>query len=189
MSNDDDLPQVVSVQPPRPHDSCYWVTNSLMAGEYPTHRSNNKEKTRQKLRNYLKCGITFFVDLTQEGEKPNYETLVQEEAAKLELAIMVKRFEIPDFDIPDSPTVMKDLLDAIDKAIHQENHKVYVHCRGGIGRTGTTVGCYLARHGYTGEDALKQVNGLFQHSDRSRESYSSPETQAQMNFVREWNEK
>ena len=181
---------VVSVQPPRPHDSCYWVTNSFLAGEYPTHRSNEEEKTRQKLRNYLKCGITYFVDLTQPGEKPTYETLVQEEASKLNMdnSVVVKRFGIPDFGVPDSPAVMKDILDDIDKAIDEQNHKVYVHCRGGIGRTGTTVGCYLARHGYTGEDALTEVNRLFQNSDRSLESYYSPETRDQMNFVRNWKE-
>jgi protein-tyrosine phosphatase len=182
---------IVALQPPRPHDSCYWVTDSFMAGEYPTHRSNNEEKTREKLRNYLKYGITYFIDLTREGEKPSYENWVREEASKLDLGdkLVVKRFGINDFDVPDSPSVMKEILDTIDVAIEKENHKVYVHCRGGIGRTGTTVGCYLARHGYTGEDALKEVNRLFKNSDRSRESYYSPETEDQMNFVREWNEK
>lgn len=179
---------VVDAQPPRPHDNCYWVTNSFMAGEYPTDRSNNEEKTRLKLRRHLKCGITYFVDLTREGEKPNYADLLLEEASKLDLAagsVVVKRFSIPDFGIPEDPGVMKEILDSIDEGIEQ-NHKVYVHCRGGIGRTGTTVGCYLARHGYTGEDALKAVNRLFQNSGRSMESYYSPETTDQMNFVRGW---
>jgi protein-tyrosine phosphatase len=65
---------------------------------------------------------------------------------------------------------------------------VYVHCRGGIGRTGTTVGCYLARHGYGGEEALAEVNKLFQNSNRSFESSCSPETKAQMTMIQEWDE-
>ena len=63
-----------------------------------------------------------------------------------------------------------------------------MHCAGGIGRTGTTVGCYLVRHGNDGATALQEVNRLFQNSDRSAESWSSPETRQQMNFVRDWNE-
>ena len=33
---------------------------------------------------------------------------------------------------------------------------VYVHCWGGIGRTGTVVGCWLVRHGMTGDEALAE---------------------------------
>lgn len=182
-------PKVVTAQPPRPHENCYWVTDSFMAGEFPTDRSNNEAKTRQKLKSYLQCGITYFVDLTQEGEKPNYQALVQEEASKWGIDnVVVQRFAIPDFGIPNSKDTMKDILSAIDTAIDTQKHKVYVHCRGGIGRTGTTVGCYLARHGYNGEEALKEVNRLFQNSGRSMESYYSPETNEQMSFVRDWNE-
>lgn len=182
-------PKVVTAQPPRPHENCYWVTDSFMAGEFPSDRSNNEAKTRQKLKNYLQCGITCFVDLTQEGEKPNYEKLVQDEASKLGMDnVAVQRFAIPDFGIPDNKDTMRDILNAIDTAIETQQHKVYVHCRGGIGRTGTTVGCYLARHGYNGEEALKEVNRLFQTSGRSMESYYSPETNEQMNFVRDWKE-
>ena len=63
-----------------------------------------------------------------------------------------------------------------------------MHCRGGIGRTGTTVGCYLVRHGFGGDEALENVNRLFRFSERSMESSFSPETREQMNFVRDWNE-
>ncbi|MBA3406233.1 MAG: dual specificity protein phosphatase family protein [Gemmatimonadaceae bacterium] len=37
-------------------------------------------------------------------------------------------------------------------------HSIYVHCWGGVGRTGTVVGCYIVRHGRTGDDALGEVN-------------------------------
>ena len=41
---------------------------------------------------------------------------------------------------------LKHILDEIDGAI-LNGKTVYVHCLGGIGRTGTVVGCYLVRHG------------------------------------------
>jgi len=82
---------------------------------------------------------------------------------------------------------MKEILDFIDHTI-TNGEKVYVHCRGGIGRTGTVGGCFLVRHGNSGEQALDEVNRLFQSSERSLESSYSPETIEQMNFVRGWTE-
>lgn len=180
--------QTLTIQPPRPNDCTYWVTESFMAGEYPTDSSRQDAATRQKLRNYLKSGITCFINLTEEGEKPAYEEILREEAQNLNLAeenIVAYRIPIPDFGVPSSPKVMKEVLDTVDQHIGQ-GHKVYVHCRGGIGRTGTTVGCYLARHGYEPDQALTETHRLFQHSDRSMESYSSPETPAQVRFVQNW---
>ena len=40
---------------------------------------------------------------------------------------------------------MLAVLDAIDIALC-EGHGVYIHCWGGVGRTGTVVGCWLKRH-------------------------------------------
>ena len=182
--------KTVDVQPPnRPNSCTYWVTEKFMAGEYPTHRSNKEAKTREKLRQYLSSGITYFVDLTQPGEKPEYETILREEARVIstgEKEVVYERFAIPDFGITDAATMTR-ILDKIDDAI-ANGHIVYCHCRGGIGRTGTTIGCYLARHGRTGEEALQEVNRLFQSSDRSIESSISPETRDQINFVGEWKE-
>ncbi len=62
---------------------------------------------------------------------------------------------------------------------------VFVHCWGGKGRTGTVIGCYLARHGLaTGEAALQLLNELAKTS-----SYNFgcvPQTLAQCAFVRNW---
>lgn len=181
-------------QPPRPNECTYWVTNNLIAGEYPTKsrfgRTQSEEQeaaARKRIQNYLDCGITYFIDLTQEGEKAPYEQILKDEATKRGMAWGYRRLPIRDFGIPTSKDEMTTILDEIDQAI-AENHKVYVHCRGGIGRTGTTVGCYLGRHGNTGSEALDEVNRLFQNSDRSYESSYSPETRDQMDFVLNWND-
>lgn len=158
--------------------------------KHPSRRIPNlktrQRRNKKKLSQYLQKGITYFIDLTQEGEKDIYESLLQEEGNKIQESISYKRIPIQDFSIPQK-TEMKDILDCIDDAV-KKNRKVYVHCRGGIGRTGTTVGCYLVRHGFGGDEALENVNRLFRLSERSMESSFSPETREQMNFVRDWNE-
>jgi protein-tyrosine phosphatase len=173
-------------QPPRPNRCTYWVSENLMAGEHPTAKRRDKELSRAKLSKYLDAGISVFVDLTEEGQKLDYEAMVKEIGQEKGFTIEYHRLAVPDFGIPSVP-LMREILDTIDEAV-KRNKKVYVHCAGGIGRTGTTVGCYLVRHGNDGKSALQEVNRLFQNSDRSMESYTSPETREQMKFVQDWDE-
>jgi protein tyrosine/serine phosphatase len=174
----------------RPNDCTYWVSTRFLAGEYPTFSYGTEQETRRKLGAYLDHGVRTFVDLTQQGEKQDYVDLLQEEATKRNIPnVQYHRISIPDFGIPSSKQVMKVVLDTIDRGMEEKDAGVYVHCRGGIGRTGTTVGCWLVRNaGLTGEAALAETNRLFQSSSRSRESSCSPETRDQMEFVRTWNE-
>ena len=55
---------------------------------------------------------------------------------------------------------------------------------GGHGRTGAAVGCYLVRHGLTGEEALAEVRRL--HAAMADRYKPSPETPEQRALVRNW---
>jgi hypothetical protein len=80
---------------------------------------------------------------------------------------------------------MKAILDQLDESLGA-GRRIYLHCWGGIGRTGTTVGCYLVRHGLNGEQALRQLAEWWQEVPKSRIHPSSPETREQVNFVLNW---
>ena len=45
-----------------------------------------------------------------------------------------------------------------------DGKNVYVYCWGGIGRTSTAVGCWLVRHGMTGDEALAEIAERWQGS-------------------------
>ena len=115
MKSDALAVKALHVQPPRPNECNYWVTESLLAGEYLIDKYG---ASRQKLRDYLDCGITYFVDLTHPGEKEDYRGMLQEEAAQINLSqqVQYKKCPIPDFGIP-SKELMKHILDTIDEAI------------------------------------------------------------------------
>ena len=87
--------------------------------------------------------------------------------------------------VPESPACMAAILDAVDDAL-SAGRGVYVHCLGGIGRTGTVVGCWLVRHGLTGEEALDQIAGWWQHVPKSRWFRQSPQTSEQWDYVLGW---
>jgi protein-tyrosine phosphatase len=78
---------------------------------------------------------------------------------------------------------MTRILDDIDAALAEER-TVYVHCWGGVGRTGTVVGCWLVRHGLDEGDPLRRIARLRRDVDDVWRS--SPETSAQCAMVTGW---
>ncbi len=167
--------------PPIPNS--YWVRpGQLLAGEYPMDWDNYM--SRQKLRRLLQASVTFFLDLTQAGEyglQP-YTPLLREEAADLGRAVKHQRMPIRDRGTP-TQEEMVHILDTID-AVLAQGETVYVHCYGGIGRTGTVIGCYLVRHGMSGEEALAEIARLRQVTPV--DWVTSPETRAQRQMVWGW---
>ncbi len=171
--------------PPTPLPNTYWVEpGTLLAGEYPATRARGD--ALQRLQQLHDAGVTVFIDLTEADELPEYYSYLPELTVRS--PVQHRRFAIPDHDLPTTPDVVRRTLDAIDAALARGDC-VYVHCRAGIGRTGTIIGCYLARRGLIGEAALQRLAQLWKQNARSREWPSSPETDAQADYVREWREK
>lgn len=169
----------------RPIPESYWVRpGQLLAGEYAGARLAGL--ARRKIRRLLAAGISSFVDLTQAGEArlPPYEPLLTEEAARLGRSAAYLRAPIRDMGVPTAEE-LSATLDYIDAAL-DSGRRVYLHCWGGIGRTGTVVGCHLVRHGLTGAEALALIARLRARTpDGGRRS---PETEAQRAMVLGWAE-
>lgn len=175
---------------PPPYPNSYWVQpGRLLAGEYPG--AFLPTAARRKLRLLLDAGVTFFLDLTHpaDGLEP-YADLLRVEAKAFSTPITYRRMAIPDRDIP-TAAQMVATLDVIDEAL-AAGQVVYIHCWGGIGRTGTVVGCHLARHcdkpDGKGDAALAQLAELWQTVEKRDRHPRSPETPAQVQMVRTWQE-
>ena len=167
----------------RPISESYWVEpGRFLAGEYPGLAHG--EQLRQRLDSYLDFGINTFIDLTDPDELPSYLPMLKEQAGYYDIDIRYKRFTITDHSVP-TPETMRAILNEIDSSL-AAGRKVYVHCWGGIGRTGTTVGCYLVRHRHTGQEALAQLAEWWKNVPKSRMWPHSPETERQMQFVLNW---
>uniref|UniRef100_UPI0040494C58 protein-tyrosine phosphatase family protein n=1 Tax=Fulvivirga sp. TaxID=1931237 RepID=UPI0040494C58 len=64
-------------------------------------------------------------------------------------------FSIPDMGIP-QPRPAYDLCLQIQELIN-EGHRVLVHCKAGLGRTGTILACMLVIQGMSSSEAIKKV--------------------------------
>jgi hypothetical protein len=157
----------------------------LYAGEFPGDLETETAKAR--LRSLISMGVRTFIDLTTEYDRMKpYEGLLAE--LEGEAGGPLRRISMPitDVSVPDAPGQMSGILTAIRESIRHAP-AVYVHCWGGIGRTGTVVGCWLREHGYDPDAALEQVQHLYStHMPKSRLRRESPETREQMNYVRFW---
>jgi hypothetical protein len=173
---------------PAPIPDSYWVRaghlagRQLLAGEYPGSRDPGQ--AREKLGRIVDAGVTLFLDLTEEGEYglAPYAPLLEEVAGAQGREVAYQRMPIEDMSTPE-PEEMVRILDTLDGAL-AEGQVVYVHCYGGIGRTGTVVGCYLARHGLGGAEALREVQHLRQGTPDGWKT--SPETREQREMVWNW---
>ena len=175
--------------PPTPIPRSFALTPLLFGGVFPG--SETRAVAEEKLRALLDAGITRFLDLTEPGEATRTGPLVPYEAMLRELAAAhprrpeIRRVGIP---VPDltvaSDAAIVEALGHIDAAL-DAGEPMYVHCWGGKGRTGTVLGCHLART--LGVDALERLNAIRtpQMCD-PRDSIEIPETEAQRRRVETW---
>jgi hypothetical protein len=173
-----------------PTTRCYWVVpGRLLAGAYPGHHEPAKHQAH--VESLWRAGIRTFVSLLEPDERNNagepfadYATILYELAARSRERAECVAFPIRDVSIPSTAT-MRAVLDFIDHEL-VAGRPVYVHCFGGIGRTGTVVGCWLRRHELVSSGEVLKVMATLRRADRERASWRSPETEEQIRFVLGW---
>ncbi|KAG6916971.1 hypothetical protein DXG01_004399 [Tephrocybe rancida] len=168
----------------RPIPNSYWATSQLLACEYPwTPKNPNKPK----LDALLRAGVRTFIDLTEAGELMSYANVLYVRAALLGIgtdSIEYHRFPIRDRCLPESLEHMYGVLDVL-RDNEARGRISAVHCRGGIGRTGMVIGCWLVDSGHAknGEEALKIIAREWRTVEKCTRYPHSPETGSQFEII------
>lgn len=83
----------------------------------------------------------------------------------------------PDFGLPETSTELDLYNKSLQSACNTLNKgNILIHCRGGVGRTGTFAAVLLRKLGYSFEKSIEMVN----------EAGSNPGTPVQSDFVRDY---
>ena len=138
----------------------------------------------ERVQRLLAAGVTSFIDLTEEGELPEYEKLLPE---LTERRVRYRRLPVLDHSVPDSPAHMARILDLIDSELARGPVRVpALPC--GHRPHRDRVGCHLVRSGLTNDAGVRRLQVLWKQCARSRRWPSIPETSEQVDFVLRWRE-
>jgi protein-tyrosine phosphatase len=178
---------------PTPCSRTYWVVDGVMlAGAYPGNP--DPVSHRQRIETLFDAGMRTFINLQEENEKNKtgkpfvrYDDLLREIAGERNETVAHLRFPIPDGGTT-SVDRMRCILDAIDLSI-EADRPVYVHCFGGMGRTGSTVCCWLLHHGLASTENVLDLLTQLRQADVERANHKAPENSEQEKFVLSWLEK
>ncbi|MCD9623934.1 ADP-ribosylglycohydrolase family protein [Rhabdothermincola salaria] len=162
------------------HHHAWWVEpGAVLAGEYPATR-RGPVATRAKVDLLVDAGVHTFIDLTTpEDQLTLYAPVLAEVGTARGLDLEHVPVPIPDLDITTDAEYDR-LVQLI--GIHRERGVVYVHCWGGIGRTGTVIGCLLADQGHDFDSITTRLSDM--RAGTRKAHRPAPETAEQVDVLR-----
>ncbi len=154
----------------------YWAEPRLLAGDYPG--DHDDDRAQAKLQLLVDAGVRTIVDLTEDGELRPYSALLSAIGSARDIDLVHRRHPIPDFSVIELDGYAT-ILDTIGEELHRGN--VFVHCWGGIGRTGTVIGTRYRDNGDSADVALQRLANARAMTSKARRD--SPETAQQRSII------
>lgn len=149
----------------------YFIEGKALFGSFPTQ----EEVDELEMQN-----VRVFVDLTYEGEEKTTPYMTKYSYVKY----TIKDHKIPE-DWKTFAVFIMNTSETIKKL--RENEKIYVHCKGGHGRSGIVVACILCYyHNISPQEALRMTTKFHSQRPVMREKWrkiGSPQSYDQKNFV------
>lgn len=121
-----------------PSMESFLVKDRFFAGTHPCYGYDETKYITAKLEQFANFGITHFVDLTEEGECKEYNDLLQPWQKHLRIPFHAKLTLTSFLEVRNVFLTIYDILE------ENSSNQVFLHCKYGLGRVGTVLGCMLA---------------------------------------------
>ncbi len=164
----------------KPFPRSYWFLEGvLMGGFYPGDKS--QEECIDKLNQLKACGINSIINLMEFNEIDYNGNQFYEYEPHLPSGMRYQRFPIKDRSIP-TKEFMTSILEYL---VHEitSGQTLYLHCRGGIGRTGIVTACYLKHYKPDITNYFDWINTKRKQANDPKSHWQSPDTSEQAIFV------
>ena len=152
----------------------FWIPGSWRGRLALATRPRGGDWLEDEASGWRRAGLDLVVSLLESEEAAQLD-LVQEAGVAMSKGIDFISFPIPDRGVPASMQAALSLLGKIAKAL-DEGKNVAVHCRQGIGRSGSIAAGVLVTSGIEVEKAIEVVS--------SARGQTIPETPAQLQWIR-----
>ncbi|WP_375559025.1 dual specificity protein phosphatase family protein [Bernardetia sp. OM2101] len=132
----------------------FWITKNLAIMPKP----NSDDSLEEDIINFANQKVTVLVSLLTKEE--NFDLGLQNEKQVCEkYAIDFISFPIIDRSIPtEKQTIqIRELVKNLAEKINQ-NKKIIVHCRGGIGRAGMLCSAILIEQGISNQETIEKIS-------------------------------
>lgn len=169
----------------KPMNESYWVEpGRLLAGEHPGHW--DETVLRRRVASLLDAGIRVFVDLTESWEEaPAYRPMLEKVCRDRGIHARYLAHPLRKNAVPERAEVVAAVLEDIRTEV-DAGERVFVHCGGGVGRTGLVMGCWLVERGFDPEHALDELARRFAAMNKARVYRVTPANYLQTEWVENW---
>lgn len=150
----------------------FWIDNFEKGLLGMTPKPNGGSALAKEIQTLKGQKVDCLICLIETSEMKELELLEEENLCK-KAGIEFIHFPIKDFHLPEEKTYFS-LLEKIDERL-QKNQKIVIHCRAGIGRTGTVAAGVLLKNKIHSE-------GVFEYLSEIR-TCKVPDTNEQRNWV------
>ena len=154
----------------------YWIEGPWPGRLAISPRPRGGEWLNDEIDGWSQSGIDVVVSLLTCDEMRDLDLNEEAELCRAH-GISFISFPIDDLSVPGSRSAVLNLVSEIERLL-VEGHRIVIHCRGGIGRSGLLAASLLVSSGIEPEAALRTVSDA--------RGFSVPETTQQKQWVRDF---
>lgn len=131
----------------------YWIDGPWPGRLAISPRPRGGDWLQDELRSWREAGVKAILSLLTPEEEAELDLMGEHREAERE-GLRFLSLPVPDLGVPSSPSEVAPLLEQLDKVLASGDNAA-IHCRQGVGRSGTLAACLLVMRGIDPTSAIQ----------------------------------